>query len=144
MRAINSLRLEKSYRMWGQDLTREYTPLEAGFDRFVKLDKGDFTCRDALLRQKEEGVPLEFVTMEVHGGNDADALGNEPLYREGEMIGRATADAYGHHVGKSLAVGYVKTGMGSGVLEIEFLGSRYAATVIAESPYDPQNKSLRG
>lgn len=143
MRAMDSLRLEKSYRMWGQDLTREYTPLEAGLDRFVKLDKGDFTGRDALLRQKAAGVPQEFVTLEVHGANDADALGNEPLYRDGEMIGRATAGAYGHHVGKSLAIGYVKSGMGGGELEIEILGSRYAATVIGESPYDPQNESLR-
>ena len=144
MRAMDSLRLEKSYRMWGQDLTREYTPFEAGLGRFVKLDKGEFTGRDALLRQKEAGVPQEFVTLEVHGVNDADALGNEPLYRDGEMIGRATAGAYGHHVGKSLAIGYVKTGMGEGEMEIEILGSRYAASVIPESPYDPENSSLRG
>lgn len=144
MRAMDSLRLEKSYRMWGQDLTREYTPLEAGLDRFVKLDKGEFTGREALLRQKEAGVPQEFVTMEVHGVNDADPLGNEPLYRNGEMIGRATAGAYGHHVGKSLAIGYVKTGSVGDDMEIEILGSRYAATVIGESPYDPENESLRG
>ena len=144
MRAMDSLRLEKSYRMWGQNLTREYTPFEAGLGRFVKLDKGEFTGRDALLRQKEAGVPQEFVTLEVHGVNDADALGNEPLYRDGEMIGRATAGAYGHHVGKSLAIGYVKTGMGEGEMEIEILGSRYAASVIPESPYDPENSSLRG
>ncbi len=145
MRAMDSLRIEKSYRMWGQDLTREYTPFEAGLDRFVKLDKGNFVGRDALLKQKEAGVPQEFVTLEVHGVNDADALGNEPLYRNGKMIGRATAGAYGHHVGQSLAIGYVETGAASkdDGLEIEILGARYAASVVAESPYDPENKSLR-
>ncbi len=145
MRAMDSLRIEKSYRMWGQDLTRDYTPLEAGLGRFVKLDKGEFVGRDALLRQQEAGVPHEFVTLEVHGVNDADALGNEPLYRDGKMIGRATAGAYGHHVGKSLAIGYVNAGaggLGNG-LEIEILGARYAASVIDESPYDSKNVSLR-
>ena len=82
--------------------------------------------------------------VEVHGANDADPLGNEPLYREGKMIGRATAGAYGHHVGKSLAIGYVETGSADSSLEIEILGARYAASVIGESPYDPENKSLRG
>ncbi len=146
MRAMDSLRIEKSYRMWGQDLTREYTPFEAGLSRFVKLDKGEFVGRDALVRQKEAGIPQEFVTLEVHGPNDADPLGNEPLYRDGKMIGRATAGAYGHHVGKSLAIGYVEAGTGStdSELEIEILGARYAASVIGESPYDPENKSLRG
>jgi len=145
MRAMDSLRMEKSYRMWGQDLTRDYTPFEAGLGRFVKFDKGDFVGRDALLRQREAGIPHEFVTLEVHGVTDADPLGNEPLYRDGAMIGRATAGAYGHHVGKSLAIGYVEAGAGAlgGGLEIEILGARYAATVIGESPYDPENKSLR-
>ena len=81
----------------------------------------------------------------MHGVNDADPLGNEPLYRDGEMIGRATAGAYGHHVGKSLAIGYVKTGVGalSSAIEIEILGSRFPASVVGESPYDPDNEKLR-
>ncbi len=145
MRAMDSLRMEKTYRMWGQDLTRDYTVFEAGLDRFVHLDKGDFIGRDALIRQKQDGVPQCFVTIEVHDVTDADPMGNEPLYRDGEMIGRATAGAYGHWVGKSLAIGYVKTGLetpGTG-LEIEILGKRYPATVIPESPHDPENARLR-
>ena len=144
MRAMDSLRIEKSYRMWGQDLTTEYTALEAGLERFLHLDKGAFTGREALIRQKEEGVPQEFVTLEVHDVGDADPIGNEPIYRDGEMVGRATAGAYGHFTAKSLAIGYVRAGLGNPgtEVEIEILGENKAATVIAPSPYDPVNKSL--
>ncbi len=144
MRAMNYLRLEKSYRMWAQDLTRDYTPLEAGLGRFVAMDKGDFVGRDALVAQQKSGVPHRFVTLEVDA-DDADALGNEPLYRDGTMVGRVTAGAYGHHVGKSLALAYVMPDAGDSgtALEIEILGARRAATVIAESPYDPENRHLR-
>ena len=81
MRAMESLRIEKSYRMWGSDLTPDYTPFEAGLDRFVRMNKGDFIGKEALARQLAAGVPNRFVTLEVHGVTDADPLGNEPLVR---------------------------------------------------------------
>jgi dimethylglycine dehydrogenase len=147
MRAMESMRLEKSYRMWGTDLTRDYTPLESGLERFVRLNKGEFIGRAALLRQQSNGVPNHFVTLEVHDVTDADALGNEPLFdAAGRMVGRATAGGYGHAIGRSLAIGYVKpdsSAPGTG-LEIEILGKRHRATVIPESPYDPENQQLRG
>ena len=144
MRAMDSLRIEKSYRMWGQDLTREYSVLEAGLERFVHLDKGDFTGRAALLKQQQEGVPQRFVTLEVEA-DDADPMGNEPLYLNGEMVGRATAGAYGHVVAKSLAIGYVSPAAAEldTPLEIEILGDRRAARVIRDSPWDPDNARLR-
>jgi len=76
---------------------------------------------------------------------DADPIGNEPLYLGGAMVGRATAGAYGHHVKKSLALGYVtpEAAEAGTRLEIEILNKRYTAEVIEESPYDPENKSLR-
>ncbi|MEX0583294.1 MAG: aminomethyltransferase family protein, partial [Sneathiella sp.] len=146
MRAMDSLRLEKNYRMWGQDLTREYSVFEAGLERFVHLDKGDFIGRDALIKQKADGVPQSFVCLEVDGITDADPLGNEPLYdTSGNIVGRATAGAYGHWVEKSLAQGYIKAGMEAvGTrLEIEILGERYPATIIEESIFDPENERLR-
>jgi dimethylglycine dehydrogenase len=146
MRAMESLRLEKSYRMWGSDLTPDYTPFEAGLDRFVRMNKGAFVGKEALERQLAQGVPNRFVTFEVHGVTDADPLGNEPLFnREGRLIGRATAGCYGHVLGKSLGLGYVKpefAGVGS-ELGIEILGERKRATVLVDSPYDPENKDLR-
>src|SRR5690554_6033937 len=114
MRAMDVLRIEKSYRMWAGDLTRDYSALEAGLDRFVRLNKGEFRGRDALVRQQQEGVARQLVTLEVfpevRGGRPiADAGGNEPLYRDGKMVGRATSGIYGHNCGKSLALAYVSS-----------------------------------
>jgi len=146
MRAMESLRLEKSYRMWGSDMTRDYTPFEASLDRFVRMNKGPFIGREALEKQLAVGVPNRFITLEVHGVTDADPLGNEPLFNsKGEMVGRATAGYYGHTIKKSLAIGYVKPDyITPGTeLEILILGERKKATVLMESPYDPENKDLR-
>ena len=126
MRAMESLRMEKSYRMWGSDLTRENTPLEASLDRFVRMEKGDFAGKAALERQLADGVPNRFVTLEVHGVTDADPLGNEPLFDgKGRMIGRATSGCYGHVLGKSLAIGYVKP-------EFAEVGTRVAIEILGE------------
>ncbi len=145
MRAMDSLRIEKSYRMWGQDLTREYSILEAGLAHFVHLDKGEFTGREALQRQLKNGIPQEFVTVQVDGIDDADPIGDEPLWDGDSMIGRATAGAYGHFVGCSLALGYVRSGYGKvgTQMEIEILGNRYNCTVVENSPHDPNNTRLK-
>jgi dimethylglycine dehydrogenase len=146
MRAMESLRMEKSYRMWGSDLTRENTPLEAGLARFVRMNKGPFTGREALEAQQKNGVPYGFVTLEVHGITDADPLGNEPIFTpDGRMVGRATSGYYGHCLRKSLSIGYVRpeyTAVGTELM-IEVLGERKRATVLVDSPYDPQNEDLR-
>jgi dimethylglycine dehydrogenase len=146
MRAMESLRIEKSYRMWGSDLTPDYTPYEAGLDRFVRLNKGSFIGKEALERQLQNGVPNKFITFEVHGVTDADPLGNEPLYdSRGALVGRATAGYYGHTLEKSLGLGYVNPQFASAgtELDIEILGERKRATVLVDSPYDPGNDDLR-
>ena len=150
MYAMESMRLEKSYRMWGADLTREYSILEAGLDRFVQFKKDDFVGKKALLEQKEAGVTQEFITLEIDV-TDADVMGSEPVFlpgistSSGEMIGRATSGCFGHSIGKSLALAYVKTGYGeTGTeLEVEILGERRPARIINESPCDSENKKLR-
>jgi dimethylglycine dehydrogenase len=146
MRAMESLRVEKSYRMWGSDLTRDYTPFEAGLARFVRIGKGDFIGREALERQLAAGVPHAFITLEVHGVTEADALGNEPLFAlDGRIVGRATAGSYGHVLGKSLAIGYVEPALAAVGTElvIEVLGERKRATVLVDSPFDPHNEHLK-
>ncbi|MGE0466913.1 MAG: FAD-dependent oxidoreductase [Steroidobacteraceae bacterium] len=146
MRAMESLRMEKSYRMWGSDLTPDYTPFEAGLDRFVRMGKGGFIGREALEKQLAAGVPNRFVTLEVHGVTDADPLGNEPLFdAKGTMVGRATSGYYGHVLKKSLAIGYVKAphAVVGTRLSIEILGERKEATVLVDSPYDPENQDLK-
>jgi dimethylglycine dehydrogenase len=146
MRAMESLRMEKSYRMWGSDMTPDYTPFEASLDRFVRMKKGTFIGKEALERQLAAGVPNRFVTLEVHGVTDADPLGNEPLFdKSGRMIGRATSGYYGHHIQKSLAIGYVKAELAEigTPLSIQILGELKQATVLRESPYDPENLDLK-
>jgi dimethylglycine dehydrogenase len=146
MRAMESMRLEKSYRMWGTDLTRDYSPYEASLDRFVRMAKPGFIGKAALERQVAAGIPNRFVTIEVHGVVDADPLGNEPIFEPGgAMIGRATAGCYGHVLGKSLALAYVRADRSEvgTALEILILGERKRATVLCESPLDPDNAKLR-
>ena len=91
-------------------------------------------------------MPHAFVTLEVHDVTDADPLGNEPLFdREGRIVGRATAGSYGHVLGKSLAIGYVDpafAAVGTGLV-IEVLGERKRATVLVDSPFDPDNLHLK-
>ena len=144
LRAMDSLRLEKSYRMWGTDLNAENSLLQAGLSRFMRLNKGGFTGRDALVREQEEGVKVRFVTIEVDA-DDADPLGNEPILVDGRVIGRATAGGYGHFVEKSLLLGYVGSDYAEPGLEcqVRVLDQLRPARVIAESPYDPDNVALR-
>ena len=145
IRAMDSMRLEKSYRMVGTELSIEYAALESGLDRFVHLNKSDFIGRDALTRWRERGFANRLVTMEVHGVRDADALGNNPLFKDGELVGRATGGGFGFRVGKSLALGMVRPDLsrvGTG-LRMDILGGTREVTVIPESPWDPDNEKLR-
>jgi dimethylglycine dehydrogenase len=145
IRAMDSLRIEKSYRMWGTELSIEYAALESGLHRFVRLNKGDFIGRDGLARWRKRGFDNAFVTMEVHDVSEADARGSEPLYVDGEMIGRATGGGYGWRTGKSLALAMVRPDLARAgtEIEIEILGRRHRATIIPESPFDPENERLR-
>jgi len=145
IRAMDTMRLEKSYRMVGTELSIEYSAYESAMERFVKIDKGDFLGRDGLVAAKEAGLNNLLVTLEVDGIDDADALGNNALLMGEEIIGRATGGGYGFRVQKSLALGMVQPEFAEPgtKLEIEILGKRYAATVIPDSPFDPVNERLR-
>ncbi|MEX2629233.1 MAG: FAD-dependent oxidoreductase [Tistlia sp.] len=144
MRAMDSMRLEKSYRLFGTDLNAENTVLEAGLSRFVRLNKAEFTGREALVRQQEAGIPNTYCTLEIEA-DDADPFGNEPIYMDGEVVGRGTAGGYGHHVGKSLMLGYVKTPFAEigRTCQVRVLDQLRPARIVAESPYDPDNEALR-
>jgi dimethylglycine dehydrogenase len=145
IRAMDSMRIEKSYRMVGTDLSIEYAAFESGLQRFVHPGKGDFMGRDALLEWQRRGFGNQLITLEIQGVTDADPLGNNPLFRDGRMVGRATGGAYGFRVGKSLALAMAPPEMAEtgNVFEIDILGDRKQAIVIEESPYDPENARLR-
>ena len=145
IRAMDSLRIEKSYRMIGTEMSIEYAALESGLDRFVRLNKGDFHGRAGLVGWQQRGFENAFVTLEVDAPEDADAIGNNPLYLGGEMVGRATSGNFGFRVGKSLALAMLRPELADAntEVEIEILGERYPATVVPESPWDPNNERLR-
>ena len=144
IRAMDSLRLEKSYRLVGTELSIEYAAYESGLSRFVYANKGNFIGRDALNGWQQKGFQNAFVTLEVHGITDADALGNNAIFRDGENIGRATGGGYGFRVGKSLALAMVRPELAEigTELEIDILGMNHEAVVIPESPYDPDNSKV--
>jgi dimethylglycine dehydrogenase len=145
IKAMDSLRLEKSYRVIGRELSIEYSAHESALDRFVRLDKPDFTGREALLALKDKPATNRFVTLEVHGVTDADARGSEPILLGDEMVGRTTSGGYGWRLDKSLALAMVRPDLAAPgtAFDIVVLGERRRATVIGESPYDPDNLRLR-
>ncbi len=145
IRAMNYLRLEKSYRLIGTEMSIEYSAYESGLDRFINLKKGEFVGREALLAWQERGADNAFVTLEVTGHPDADVIGNNPIYAGGRLAGRATGGGYGFRLDKSLALAMVHPDVAAvgQDLEIEILGTRCAARVLQDSPYDPGNKKLR-
>ena len=144
-RALESLRMEKSYRFWNSDMTNEYTLLESGMGRFVDYNK-EFPGKQALLKQKEEGLKRKLVTLKIDT-DDKDAFGSEPIYKPGEkeVCGRVTTGAYGFYLDYSMALGYVPIEVSEpgNKLEVELLAQRYQAEVLPESPHDPANKRLR-
>ncbi len=146
IRAMDSLRLEKSYKLVGRELSIEYAALESGLERFVDFNKGDFLGREALLAWRGKGFANRLVTMEVMGVADADARGSEPVFKNGASVGRTTSGGYGWRTGKSLALAMVRpdyAAIGT-EFDIQVLGERKRAVIIQDSPYDPENGRLRG
>ncbi len=145
LRSMMSLRLEKGYCTLGGELSSERTPLEAGLERFVNFDKGNFLGRQALIEQKDKGIAEQLVLMTVDA-DDADAIGDEPVFHENEIVGRVTSGGYGHTVQKSLAMAYVKSNLSKpGTrFEVLILGERYSAEVVQKPYYDPENERLKG
>jgi 4-methylaminobutanoate oxidase (formaldehyde-forming) len=152
--ALNSLRMEKGYRHWGHDVTPDTSPLEAGLGFAVAWDKpGGFIGRDALGRQRDTGVRARLVQFALEE-SDALLYHNEPIWRDGVIVGETTSGMFGHTLGRSLGMGYVTNPHGNpdaghvdaayiaaGTYEIEVAGQRISATASLQPFYDP--KSLR-
>ena len=145
IRAMDSLRIEKSYKLIGTEMSIEYAAMESGLDRFVHLNKGNFIGRDALVAWQQKGFQNQFVTLEVKDVKDADVLGNNPIYKDDEVVGRATGGNYGFRVQKSLALAMISpefSKVGT-KLSMDILGKKYDIEVIEDSPYDPENNFIR-
>jgi 4-methylaminobutanoate oxidase (formaldehyde-forming) len=140
-KAIDSLRLEKGYRVWGADITPEDTPYEAGLGFAVKLDKGDFLGREALAARSEPERRLRCLVL---GDSRAVALGSEPVRVDGESVGRVTSGGIGYTVGRSIAYAYLPASAGHGTrVEVEIFGEWIGGEVVPEPLFDPDAARVR-
>jgi dimethylglycine dehydrogenase len=142
-RALESMRLEKAYRMWGLDLNLEVTPLEAGMRRWVSFEK-PFIGRDALVTVAEDGGPKRSLACLVVDADGADAHGFEPVRIGDRLVGSVTSGGYGFRVGRSIALAYLPPEhcVPGTSLTVEILGRRQTATVAGAPLYDPTNQLL--
>ena len=148
--AMESLRIEKAYRAWGHDMVDQDTPLEAGLSFAVDFDATpSFIGRDALLRQREAPLTRRLAVFTL---DDPEPMlfGEEPIYRDGVMVGRHTSGAYGHTVGRAVGLGYLEHDGGvdtdfvrGGSYEIEVATERIPAAASLRPPYDPRGLRVR-
>lgn len=142
--AMDSLRLEKGYRLWGADIHTEYDVHEAGLGWTAKLDKDDFLGKASTERRKQTGLTRRLccVTVEHHA---ATLLGNEPVYADDKVIGHVTTANYGYSLDRYVAFAYLPIEHSSPgtAVEIEYTGVRYAGTVVEEPLFDPKMERMR-
>jgi 4-methylaminobutanoate oxidase (formaldehyde-forming) len=147
--AVDSLRMEKGYRSWGHDIGGDDTPLEAGLGFAVAFKKDGFVGREALLRQRDRPLARRLVAFTLDDPEPL-LLGDEPIYRDGALVGRITSGAYGHTLGRSVGMGYVAHPDGvdaafvrTGRWELEIATERLPASAQLEPPYDPTSARVR-
>jgi dimethylglycine dehydrogenase len=143
-RAVNAMRIEKGFLHWKADLLTEFDPFETGLDRFVKLEKGDFVGRDALIRRQAKGSSKRLVTLEI-ATTDAPAHGGASVMVDDKVVGTITSGEWGHRVGKNLAYAFVNLDVAEPdvMLEVDMCGRLVSAKVIQASPYDSSHQLMR-
>ena len=142
--AVNSLRIEKAYKGWGSELTGEISLIESGMDRFYNLNKKDeFIGSKSLKEILSKGIKIKIVYLEIET-NDADALGNEPVYYNNKIVGVVTSGGYGFRVKKSLAFAYIESKLAENVKEfkVQIQGIMRNANILDQAAYDPENSKL--
>jgi dimethylglycine dehydrogenase len=144
-RALHSMRLEKSFGTWAREYRSVYTAFEAGLERFLDLEKGEFMGRTAVLRQKAEPPARRLIALAVED-KGADAIGDEPIWHAGKVQGWITSGGYGHTVGQSLALGYVDAAVAKEMdeFEVEIMGVRCPARRLSAPLFDPSGARMRG
>tara|TARA_Y100000739_G_scaffold228077_1_gene238983 strand:- start:923 stop:1999 length:1077 start_codon:yes stop_codon:yes gene_type:complete len=143
--AMNSLRLEKGFGVWSAEFRQDYTPFETGMDKWINWNKKDFIGKEKALRMRDNNSELrKLVVLEIESV-DADASGYEPLWYNGKKIGFITSGGYGHYVEKSLAMALVDTPFSKPGTELvsHIVGKKRTATVIDNTPYDPDGSKMR-
>ena len=147
--ALDSLRMEKRY-LTSRELTHDVNPDEAGLQRFVKIDKGDFVGRDALLARRGRAASgeepyrwrLAYLAVEAE---DADVHAADGVYADGHAVGLVTSGAYGFHCRQGLAFAYLapEHAEPGTALDVRVVGDLRPARVLGEAVHDPTNTRLR-
>jgi dimethylglycine dehydrogenase len=145
MRAMMSLRLEKSFGSWLREYKPDYTPAETGLDRFVSFKKNDFIGRDAAVAERDSPPGRRLVTLVVEA-DDADVVADEPIWKDGAVVGFVTSGGYAHAAEKSVALGFVPRELieEGAAFEVEILGDMRPASLITEPLFDPKGERMRG
>jgi len=143
-RALNTMRIEKSFGSWSREFRPIYGPYEAGLGWFVDLKKGDFVGRAAAVEEREGGGALRLVAFAVDAV-DADAIGDEPIWHDDKVVGWVTSGAYGHSVQRSLALGYIPAALAGATsgFEIEIIGERRKAERQVAPAFDANGSRMR-
>jgi dimethylglycine dehydrogenase len=142
-RALNSLRLEKSFGTWAREFRPIYGPFEAGLGRFVDFRKKDFIGRSAALKENEAGPKRRLLGF-VMDAAEADCMGDEPVWYDNKVVGWITSGGFCHHVGRSLALGYVPAELAAAEhFELEILGARRGASRVPRPVFDPTGERMR-
>ena len=142
--AFDSLRLEKGYRLWGNDIHTEYDPYEAGIGFAVRMRKGDFLGRDALREVRAQGLTRKLCCMTLDDP-DAVVMGKEPILDGDRVLGYVTSASYGHSIGRGIVYGYLPVshaGVGTSV-DVRYFGERLPATVAEEPLYDAPGAKMK-
>jgi len=149
LHAVDSLRLEKAYKHWGSDIGPDDTPLESGLGFCVDLDKENFIGKDALVKQKADGLKRKLVTFTIE---DPEPLiyHDEPIYRNGKLLCENTHGSYSHVMNCAIGMCYLKNDKGitdewilSGKYEIDIEGKHYPIKIHLQPPYDPKGEKVR-
>ena len=145
MRAMMSLRLEKSFGSWMAEYRPDYTPAETGLDRFISFKKNDFIGREAAIKERDT-PPTRHLTTLIVDADDADVTGYEPIFDGQDVVGFCTSGGYAHYSQKSVAIGFLPVDRitDGAEFEIEILGVRRKAVVRQAPLFDADASRMRG
>ena len=146
-RALNSLRLEKSYGSWAREYRPIYSPEECGLNWFVDIEKdADFIGKKSTVNSKDHNSAKVRLRTFIVDADNADPIGDEPIYLNGKAVGWVTSGGYAHSSGVSVAIGYIPAGHSNehDGWEIEIIGKRRKATMQQKPLFDPQGSRMRG
>ncbi|WP_420732098.1 GcvT family protein [Hwanghaeella sp. 1Z406] len=146
-RAMRSMSLEKGFGSWATEYRPIYGPYAAAMGRFVDLKKNDFIGREAAMKELQDGPAKRLVTFTLKA-KEIDVMGNEPIYRDGKIVGYVTSGMYAHHADKSVAMGYIPAEMAEefsdDLFRVEVFGEMLPATILSEPLFDPKAERMRG